>query len=135
MFSYYCIVLKAPYNVARPVFIRYLNAITRADKTECHIDNTHGPSRNNYVSEDPYLIIYVLQRPNVLCIQPLGFICSCYVSHQTCICLLRVVKCSVQNISMFFSLQEVWDRTISKGSQKSKIEFPEVMAESAQRQG
>jgi len=49
------------------------------------IDNTYGPSKNNYVSEGPYLIIYVVQRPNVLCIQPSGLIFSSYVSHQTCI--------------------------------------------------
>jgi len=38
----------------------------------------------------------------VLYIQPSRLICSCYVADQTYICLLRVVKCCIRNISIFF---------------------------------
>ena len=38
----------------------------------------------------------------MLYIQPSRLICSCYVADQTYICLLRVVKCCIQNINIFF---------------------------------
>jgi len=34
-------------------------------------------------------------------------ICSCYVADQTYICLLRVVKCCIQNFSIFFKEHKI----------------------------